>query len=67
MCIGAIIQSRIKKVYFLSKNEKEGAIISQYSIIDDKKLPFKVEYEYIPVKEASNLLKEFFQKKRGIK
>ncbi len=65
MCIGAILQSRIKKVYFLAKNEKEGAIISQYQIIDDNKLPSKVNYEFIPVEEASIILKEFFKKKRG--
>lgn len=65
MCIGAILQSRIKKVYFFAKNEKEGAIISQYQIIDDNKLPSKVNYEFIPVEEASIILKEFFKKKRG--
>ena len=65
MCVGAILQSRIKKVYFLAKNEKEGAIISQYNILDDSKLPFKVSYEFIPVEEASIILKEFFKSKRG--
>jgi len=65
MCVGAILQSRIKKVYFLAKNEKEGAIISQYQILNDNKLPFKVDYEFIPVEEASIILKEFFKSKRG--
>ncbi|RUM48463.1 MAG: nucleoside deaminase [Hydrogenothermus sp.] len=65
MCVGAILQSRIKKVYFLAKNEKEGAIISQYHILDDNKLPFRVDYEFIPVEEASIILKEFFKSKRG--
>lgn len=65
MCIGAILQSRIEKVYFLAKNEKEGAIISQYNILDDNKLPFRINYEFIPIEEASIILKEFFKSKRG--
>ncbi|RMD46829.1 MAG: nucleoside deaminase [Aquificota bacterium] len=65
MCAGAIMQSRIKKVYFLSKDEKGGAIISKYTILDDRKLPFSTEYEYIKVKEASNILQEFFKKLRN--
>jgi len=64
MCAGAIMQARIKKVYFLSKDEKGGAVISKYRLFDNNKLPFKVQYEYIPVKEASEILKEFFRKKR---
>ena len=65
MCVGAILQARISKVYFFAKNEKEGAIISKYSILDDNKLPQKVKYKFIPIDEASIILKEFFRKKRG--
>lgn len=64
MCTGAIMQARIKKVYFLAKDEKGGAVVSKYSLFDDNKLPFKVKYEYIPVEEASQILKDFFYKKR---
>lgn len=64
MCAGAIMQSRIKKVYFLAQDEKGGAVISKYRLFDDNKLPFKVKYEYIPVKEASDILKRFFKEKR---
>jgi len=64
MCSGAIMQSRIKKVVFLAKDEKGGAVISKYTILDDKKLPFSTKYEYIPVKEAKDILKNFFKKLR---
>jgi len=64
MCVGAILQSRIKKVIFLAKDEKGGAVISKYTVFDDKKLPFKVDYKFIPVEEASIILKEFFKAKR---
>jgi tRNA(adenine34) deaminase len=65
MCAGAIMQARIKKVYFLSKDEKGGAVISKYRIFEDNKLPFKVYYEYIHVNEASKILTEFFKEKRN--
>ncbi len=64
MCAGAIMQSRIKKVYFLAQDEKGGAVISKYRLFDDNKLPFKVDYEYIPVKEASDILRKFFKERR---
>jgi len=65
MCIGAIMQARIDKVVFLAKDEKGGAVISKYTIPDDKKLPFKIKYQFIPTPEASIILKEFFKSKRG--
>ena len=64
MCAGAIMQSRIKKVVFLAKDEKGGVVVSKYKVFDDNKLPFKVDYEYIPVKYASEILKRFFKDKR---
>jgi len=65
MCAGAIMQSRIKKVVFLAKDQKGGSVISKYTVFNDKKLPFKVDFEFIPVEEASIILKEFFKAKRG--
>ncbi|ACN98850.1 nucleoside deaminase [Sulfurihydrogenibium azorense] len=61
MCAGAIMQARIKKVVFLAKDEKGGAVLSNYTVFDDKKLPFKVEYSYIPDERAEKLLKDFFK------
>ncbi|WP_457640611.1 nucleoside deaminase [Persephonella sp.] len=64
MCAGAIMQSRIKKVVFGAKDEKGGAVISKYSLFSDKKLPFKVDYEYLKDEKAGIILKDFFNKKR---
>ncbi|MCX7759821.1 MAG: nucleoside deaminase [Hydrogenothermaceae bacterium] len=66
MCSGAIIQARIKEVYFGSKNEKEGAVITKYTVFDDKKFPHKPKYFYMPDDRFSQLLKEFFKTKRNI-
>lgn len=65
MCCGAIIQSRIKKVIFGAKDEKGGAIISKYTIFDDKKLNHHPEYLFIEDLECSKILKEFFKEKRN--
>ncbi|MGB9765883.1 MAG: nucleoside deaminase [Sulfurihydrogenibium sp.] len=67
MCAGAIMQARIKKVVFLAKDEKGGAIVSKYTVFDDKKLPFNVEYQYIHDERAEKLLKEFFKFLRNSK
>ncbi|NPA58370.1 MAG: nucleoside deaminase [Aquificae bacterium] len=63
MCAGAVIHSRINKVYFASLNEKMGAVISNYRVFDQKS-PYRVEYGYIPDGRAEKLLKEYFSKKR---
>ncbi|WP_028949760.1 nucleoside deaminase [Sulfurihydrogenibium subterraneum] len=67
MCAGAIMQARIKKVVFLAKDEKGGAVLSKYTVFDDKKLPFKLEYSYIPDERAEKLLKDFFKVLREVK
>ncbi len=64
MCVGAIQQSRIKKVIFSALDEKGGCVLSKYQIFDDKKLPFKIEYEFIEDKRSSKLLKQFFKERR---
>ena len=64
MCLGAILQARISNVIFGALDKKGGAILSQYTILDDKKLPFKVNYEYIELKRCSSILTEYFRKKR---
>jgi len=65
MCAGAVMQSRISRVVFGSLNEKTGAVVSKFRVFDEKGLPFKVKYEYIEHKKSKEILKEFFEKKRG--
>lgn len=65
MCTGAIINSRIKKIYFGTKDPKGGAIESNIKLIDVKSLNHYPEYKYgILEKECSDILKKFFQSKR---
>jgi tRNA(adenine34) deaminase len=68
MCCGAILQSRIKKVYYLSKNEKFGGIDEIDKILSNNKYNHQVEIEKINNKkleeEYQNLLRDFFIDKR---
>ena len=64
MCAGAIIQSRIKKVYYGANDTKYGAVQSVAKIFE---IPsnHKVEFECgILQQECSEIVKEFFKKLR---
>lgn len=64
MCAGAIIQSRIKKVYIGAKDPKSGAAGSIINLFDNP-WNHQVELEFgIMEVESSKLLKEFFKKLR---
>lgn len=64
MCTGAMIESRMKKVYFGALDEKTGCVLSQYTLLDDRLLPHHVEYEYTPHYDCKQLLIDFFAEKR---
>jgi len=65
MCAGALVLSRIKKVYFGASDPKTGACGSVVNIIDNKKLNHRIKVSKGLLKEESaSLLKEFFKKKR---
>ncbi|MBR3168249.1 MAG: nucleoside deaminase [Erysipelotrichaceae bacterium] len=66
MCTGAIIQSRVRKVVFATRDPKGGAFYSNLRIEEVRGLNHypKIE-EGDHQEEASALLKEFFRKKRN--
>ena len=68
MCAGAIINSRIKKVYIGTQDEKTGAVGSVFNLFEDYKFNHKVEYETgILQKDCEKILKDFFKDLRKIK
>ena len=68
MCAGAIINSRIKKVYIGTLDEKTGAVGSVLNLFDDYTFNHKVEYEKgILQEECEQILKNFFKDLRKIK
>ncbi len=64
MCSGAIVQSRIRKVYFGACDEKYGAVTSVANAFDIKS-NHKVEFEQgICKDECEGLMKDFFKELR---
>ena len=68
MCAGAIINSRIKKVYVGTMDEKTGAVGSVLNLFEDYTFNYKVESETgILKQECENILKKFFKELRSLK
>ncbi len=68
MCAGAIINSRIRKVYIGTQDEKTGAAGSVLNLFDDYVFNHKVETESGILKEkCENIIKDFFKDLRQMK
>ena len=68
MCAGAIINSRIRKVYIGSMDEKTGAVGSVLNLFKDYKFNHNVQFEKgILEKDARITLQDFFQALRKSK
>ena len=68
MCAGAIINSRIRKVYIGTNDEKTGAVGSVLNLFKDYKFNHNVEFEKEILKnECEEILKSFFRNLRKIK
>ena len=61
MCAGAIIQSRLKKVYYSVPDEKTGAVGSKLNLFKDYKFNHNVESENgILTDKCKELIQNFF-------
>lgn len=68
MCAGAIINSRIKKLYIGAQDEKTGACGSVLNLFEDYTFNHQVGVEKgILQKDCENILKKFFKELRKIK
>ena len=68
MCAGAMIQSRLKKVYIGAMDPKTGACGSVLNLLQDYKFNHQVEVESGVLEvECEELLKQFFKELRQIK
>lgn len=61
MCAYALVLSRVEKVVFFAPDEKYGAVMSRFNLLDEECFNHRVRWEYFPVEEASLLIKEFFK------
>lgn len=64
MCAYAMVLARVERVVFLAVDEKYGAVMSRFSLLDEPYFNHRVKWEYLPIEEARSLLKEFFRKRR---
>lgn len=68
MCAGALINSRVKKVYIGANDEKTGAVGSVFNLLEDYTFNHKVEVEEGILKnECEDILKRFFKMLRKMK
>ncbi len=68
MCAGAILQARIKRLVYGTKDEKAGCVGSLYNLLDDNRFNHQVEIEEGVLKEeCQKLLKDFFKDLRKSK
>lgn len=64
MCCGAIIQSRIKNVYYSTESKKFGYIESIGNLLNQKNNHISNVYCGLKKDESTKLLKDFFKDKR---
>lgn len=65
MCAGAILNARIKKLYFGAYEKKGGAVTSAYQLLSDGGLNWSTEFlGGVMEEECADLLKNFFKNKR---
>lgn len=65
MCAGAVVNSRLRAVYFGAYDPKGGALGSVYDLVGDKKLNHRMTVQGgILQEECGALLSDFFAQKR---
>lgn len=68
MCAGALVAARLKRLVYACKDPKAGAVHSLYQITQDPRLNHYMDiHSGILQEESTQLLKEFFRKKRKSK
>ena len=64
MCAGAILKSRIKKIYIGTSSNIKSNKKTIESIFNNKEYYHNVDYEYLNNKDCSKILTDFFKEKR---
>ena len=65
MCVGAIVNARIARVYYGARDDKAGALGSVYDIGRDGRLNHRIEvYSGLLESACADLLRDFFRSRR---
>ena len=65
MCLAACQQARVRKVIYGAKDEKAGAICLGFHVHEHPKLNHRFEVVYEPNEACSQILSEFFLRRRN--
>jgi tRNA(adenine34) deaminase len=66
MCMGALVQARVRRVVFAARDPKAGAAVSLYHLGEDARLNHRFSVEEGPLADDSaELLRHFFRARRG--
>ncbi len=66
MCMGALVQARVERLVFATRDPKAGAAVSLYRIAEDDRLNHRFRVDEGPLaEEAAALLRSFFESRRG--
>lgn len=65
MCAGALIQARVSRLVFGTRDPKAGAVVSLYDLLRDHRLNHQLEFtEGVLQEKCAAILKKFFQQRR---
>ena len=64
MCLSACQQARVRKVVYAAKDEKGGALCLGFHVHNDVRLNHQFEVVYEPRDDCSQVLKDFFARRR---
>ncbi len=65
MCLGAMLQARVKHLYFSALDPKAGAVKSVFQILDAPQLNHRISWQGgLLAEESARLLRSFFQERR---
>ncbi|OGP71394.1 MAG: tRNA-specific adenosine deaminase [Deltaproteobacteria bacterium RBG_13_58_19] len=66
MCVGAMIQARVRRLVFGAPDPKAGACVSLYRLPEDRRLNHQIEVlGGVREPECRELMQKFFQERRG--
>ncbi|MFP6626155.1 MAG: tRNA adenosine(34) deaminase TadA [Deltaproteobacteria bacterium] len=66
MCMGALLQARVERLVFATRDPKAGAVVSLYQVAADSRLNHSFEIsEGLCGEEAASLLSDFFRARRA--
>lgn len=64
MCVGALINARVKCVYYGARDLKGGALGGLYNLMNQEGFNHYFKYEYLENEKCSVILKDYFKSKR---